>query len=69
MKDINVLKAYPVSDEMVLGLIETPSNALYEVQITYMGDLIVFTLMGTKDKSQAERFYELIKQAYEEMIY
>jgi len=42
---------------------------LHSVDLNYLNGMCIFTMMATEDENQAERFYELIKQAYEEMIY
>ncbi|MDC4360936.1 hypothetical protein NQ651_17245 [Acinetobacter baumannii] len=63
---VSNLENYTVADQFELQLNHDVDLDLYTVVLNYMFGVAITTMMGTKDKEAALRFYKKVEEAYQE---
>lgn len=65
----NQIHQYDIDEHLVLSMWDCKDVYIVRLDNTNPDLTHAFILLNTEDESQAERFYEVVKSAYEELVF
>lgn len=65
----NVKESFDIGKDAYLQRVYCVELNIHSVDLNYLDGMVIFNMMGTEDESEAEHFYNQIKNAYESLTY